>query len=153
MPQYYRDHRFDETLFLDVTYRKEFRYYYSGVINTGQDVLKKECGMVGIIQFGGIRKIPEISAYTLKADQVAVERIKLFRNQQKEIVSRFFKAEDTCSCKAAFPNPAIGEQFDRMVNDFMVINTTDSRRFEKLQQILIDTLDKGKEIGTGSKRE
>jgi aminopeptidase len=145
-PQIALDHRIDETLYLDDAYLKEFSAAYTHVCDRKQDLLRDECGLVGLIQFGGSPEIPRISGDGLKASKDDLKSLSRYRSLLREISGRYVKADDISFCKAAFPNPAVGEEFPRIFDDFMDINTMDSRRYEKLQQILIDVLDKGREV-------
>ncbi len=81
------------------------------------------------------------------------EAIHLTENQQKltveymaaagELQNRYIKGEERSFTIIAFPVPEIGPDFTEIFDEVIRINTLDYKLYQRMQQTIIDTLDKG----------
>ena len=81
------------------------------------------------------------------------EAIHLTESQQKltveymaaagELQNRYIKGEERSFTIIAFPVPEIGSDFPEIFDEVIRINTLDYMLYQRMQQIIIDTLDKG----------
>lgn len=81
------------------------------------------------------------------------EAIHLTQDQQKLIVeymaaagelqNRYIKGEERSFTIIAFPVPEIGSDFAEIFDEVIRINTLDYKLYQRMQQIIVDTLDKG----------
>lgn len=81
------------------------------------------------------------------------EAIHLTENQQKltveymvaagELQNRYIKGEERSFTIIAFPVPEIGPEFTEIFDEVIRINTLDYKLYQRMQQTIIDTLDKG----------
>lgn len=81
------------------------------------------------------------------------EAIHLTENQQKltveymaaagELQNRYIKGEERSFTIIAFPVPEIGPDFAEIFDEVIRINTLDYKLYQRMQQTIIDTLDKG----------
>lgn len=81
------------------------------------------------------------------------EAIHLTENQQKltveymsaagELQNRYIKGEERSFTIIAFPVPEIGPDFSKIFDEVIRINTLDYMLYQRMQQIIVDTLDKG----------
>lgn len=76
-------------------------------------------------------------------------------NQLGQITNRYIKGEERSFTIIAFPVPEIGKHFPDIFEDTVRVNTLDSKKYEVIQQNLIDTLDAGDRVhilGRGKNR-
>lgn len=81
------------------------------------------------------------------------EAIHLTENQQKltveymaaagELQNQYIKGEERSFTIIAFPVPEIGPDFTEIFDEVIRINTLDYKLYQRMQQTIIDTLDKG----------
>lgn len=63
-----------------------------------------------------------------------------------EIQNRYIKGEERSFTIIAFPVPEIGKDFAKIFDEVIRINTLDYKLYQKMQQIMIDTLDQGRYV-------
>lgn len=63
-----------------------------------------------------------------------------------EIQNRYIKGEERSFTIIAFPVPEIGKDFTKIFDEVIRINTLDYKLYQKMQQIMIDTLDQGRYV-------
>lgn len=63
-----------------------------------------------------------------------------------ELQNRYIKGEERSFTIIAFPVPEIGEDFAAIFDEVVRINTLDYDLYQRMQQNIIDTLDKGKYV-------
>ncbi len=84
------------------------------------------------------------------------ESLHLSKNQQKlmveymsaagELQNQYIKGEERSFTIIAFPVPEIGKDYEEIFDEVIRINTLDYKLYQKMQQQIIDTLDKGKYV-------
>lgn len=62
-------------------------------------------------------------------------------NESGQIVNRYIKGEERSFTIIAYPIPEIGENFQDIFREIVKINTLDYKKYQKIQQTIIDTLD------------
>ena len=151
--QYDYDHRFDEAVYLDEeytmlkieTFEKGAEYY--------KEALNKYSGILYFDKFGESPFTPENKPQCLKFTEEQNQLMQRFRNKKRQIGDRYIPETEASFCIIAFPSPEIGERFEEIFEDTLVVNMMDSKAYEVIQQTIIDTLDKGEYVqvkGNGS---
>lgn len=107
-----------------------------------EEALLDTCGMIGLGQFGEAAGVPKPSADAYVPDAQRRRRLMELENAKREIEARYLAPSDLSFCKVAFPNLLVGDHFPEVFDAFAELNTMDSERYEKIQQILIDALDR-----------
>ncbi len=69
-----------------------------------------------------------------------------YASRAGEIVNQYIKGEERSFTIIAFPVPEIGEKYEEIFDEIVKINTLDYVKYQKIQQTLIDTLDKAKKV-------
>lgn len=69
-----------------------------------------------------------------------------YRSQAGIIQREYIREEERSFTIIAFPVPEIGDDFGEIFKDVVKINTLDYMKYQKLQQILIDNLDKAEYV-------
>lgn len=60
-----------------------------------------------------------------------------------ELQNQYIKGEERSFTIIAFPIPEIGKDFEKIFDQVVKINTLDYKLYQRMQQIIIDTLDQG----------
>ncbi len=60
-----------------------------------------------------------------------------------ELQNRYIKGEERSFTIIAFPVPEIGKDFSEIFDEVIRINTLDYKLYQRMQQVIIDTLDQG----------
>lgn len=139
--QYSADHQFDKWFLLDEELYDSFWQAHEKAMNMYEEDLRDTCGMIGIDQFGAE---PFIIVPSERANVLSEEAKTLFGKLAKkkaEAESQWIKPSEISFCKVAFPNMLIGEDFEKIFEDFFELNSVASEPYELLQQKLIDELD------------
>jgi len=153
--QYDYDHRADKAIYLD----KAFVERKLGVLRTAYEEYKElangHAGPAVVITFGEIPFIPksEPAAYHLSDKQQ--ELSVAMDNEAGQIVNQYIIGEERSFTIIAFPIPEIGEKFPQIFDEVIKINTLDYKRYQHIQQTMIDALDKGQTVhiqGKGDNR-
>lgn len=84
------------------------------------------------------------------------EAIHLSESQQKlsvsymsaagELQNQYMNGEERSFTIIAFPTPQIGPDFPKIFDEVVKINTLDYKRYQRMQQIIVDTLDQGEYV-------
>ena len=69
-----------------------------------------------------------------------------YDNEAGQIVNRYIKGEERSFTIIAYPVKEIGENFEEIFRETVKINTLDNKLYEKIQQNIIEALDKGEYV-------
>lgn len=153
--QFDYDHKGDNAIYLD----KAFVERKLGVMRTVYEKYKElayvHAGPALVETFGEIPFVPETkpAAYHLSEKQqgLAVE----MANESMQITNRYIKGDERSFTIIAFPVPEIGSDFEAIFRETVKINTLDYHLYQRIQQTIINTLDKGVQVhilGKGENR-
>lgn len=144
--QYEYDHRNDQALFLD----KKFVERKLEVIQTAYERYKKEAGKFAgpacIEMFGEEPFVPVPKEEALKLSEKQQELSVFFDNRQSQITNEYIRGDERSFTIIAYPVPEIGERYEEIFDEVIRINTLDAKVYEKVQQTLIDALDRGRYV-------
>ena len=140
-PQFDEDHKEDMSLVLNgqlVTRRIEG-------IKAAYEELKKEAeewaGPACMEIFGEDSFVPSECAHAARYGSKKQELITDFRKKSSEITNEYIKREERSFTIIAWPVPAIGN-YEEILKEIITVNTLPVDTYQKIQQTLIDTLDK-----------
>ena len=133
--QYEFDHKDDKALFLDKMYcsRK------LEVMHTAFEKYKKEArGYAGpaVVEFEPVNK-PESLKMTDEQSALLVEN----RTQMGQLQRQYIIEEERSFTIIAFPIPEVGDCFEELFRETIQINTLDYKKYQRIQQTIIDALD------------
>ena len=139
--QYEFDHKDDKALFLDKMYcsRK------LEVMHTAFEKYKTEAGgyagpavveTFGEKEFEPVNK-PEAVKLTDEQSALMVEH----RTQMGQLQRQYIIEEERSFTIIAFPIPEVGECFEELFRETIRINTLDYKKYQRIQQTIIDALD------------
>lgn len=139
--QYEFDHKDDKALFLDKMYcsRK------LEVMHTAFEKYKKEArGYAGpaVVETFGEKEFepvnkPESLKMTDEQSALLVEN----RTQMGQLQRQYIIEEERSFTIIAFPIPEVGDCFEELFRETIQINTLDYKKYQRIQQTIIDVLD------------
>lgn len=139
--QYEFDHKDDKALFLDKMYcsRK------LEVMHTAFEKYKKEArGYAGpaVVETFGEKEFepvnkPEALKLTDEQSALMVEH----RTQMGQLQRQYIIEEERSFTIIAFPIPEVGDCFEELFRETIRINTLDYKKYQRIQQTMIDALD------------
>ena len=140
-PQFDYDHRQDSALFLDPDFVKRKLRAMQTSYDEYADMADVHGGPAVIETFGEkpfspVSK-PESWAFTEAQQKLQLE----LDNESGQITNRYIKGEERSFTIIAYPIPEIGEDFPEIFREIVKINTLDYKKYQKIQQTIIDTLD------------
>ena len=153
--QYDYDHRFDQAIYLDrpLAERKlvNLRLAYEQM-----EKLASVYAGPAVIETFGEKKFEPINKESApklseKQQKVSVE----YQRDAGLLVNEFIPSDQYSFTIIAYPIPEIGEQFEEIFAETVKVNTLDMEQYKKIQQTMIDVLDKGdyvKVIGKGKNK-
>ena len=144
--QYEYDHRLDQGLILDKKLVERKLDVLKNAYEQWKELAGQFAGPAVMEVFGKEPFAPEQkdAAITLteKQEQLSV----LYDSKAGQLINQYIKGEERSFTIVAYPVPEIGENYAEIFNEVIRINTLDAALYEKVQQTLIDTLDKGEYV-------
>ena len=147
--QYDYDHRNDKALYLD----RAFNQRKLSVLKTAYELYKDKAavfaGPAVLEVFGETPFVPEAKeescTLSKKQQKLAVE----YSNEAGQIVNQYIKGEERSFTIIAWPLPEIAdteEKYKEIFQEIIRINTLDNQVYRRIQEALIEALDKGEAV-------
>lgn len=141
--QYGYDHRYDNSLYLNHAYVKFQLEIVKSVFEKYREEASLYAGPAVLEVFGEKPFAPvtkrENPSYTKEQEKLSVEY-----SQERSLILNEYIPEDKRSYTIiAYPIPEIGESFEEIFKETVKVNTLDEDMYRKIQQNLIDALDRG----------
>ena len=141
--QYDYDHRFDKAVFTDKAMLDKFLVNSRVIYEKYVDILDKYAGPACIEVFGEKTFLPKskdvANSYNEKQEKLFLE----YQTQSAILSNEYLKRNEISFTIIAYPVPDIGEQFNEIFNETVNVNTLDMELYRRIQQTIIDCLDKG----------
>ena len=140
--QYFFDHKFDMSLHLNAEYVDERINAYRNALNSKKNILSYYSGVVAVASFGE----PPFSPEAKKANIILSEEQRIlyqdFNSEMNKAYYEYVPREKTSFSCICFPSPEIGPDYEAVFKDIFSINTLDQNEYLKIQQHMIDLLDR-----------
>lgn len=153
--QFDYDHENDQALYLDKKFMGRKLECLRNAWEQKREMAALHAGPAVIECFGEPPFAPANKAeklqYTKEQRRLLVE----CANQSEILSNAYIKPEERSFTIIAFPLPQIGEDFPAIFDEILRINTLDYKKYQDIQQRLIDTLDKASYVsvrGSGENR-
>ena len=153
--QYDYDHRGDDALLLDDDFVQRKLRVMQNTYENYKELAAVHGGPAVVEIFGEKPFVPETKPEALTLSENQQKRKVAMGNQEGQITNRYIKGEERSFTIIAYPIPEIGAQFEDIFKDTVKINTLDYKKYEKIQQTIINALDKGTAVrikGSGENR-
>ena len=139
--QYDYDHKEDVAVYLD----KEFVNRKADVIKNAYESMKElAAGFAGpavMEVFGEEPFEPESKKECIIPDVVGRKFQVDISDRLSQIVNEYIKGEERSFTIISYPIPEIGDKFSEIFSKTVELNTLDYKRYETMQQLIIDALD------------
>ena len=144
--QYDFDHKDDQALVLD----KKLVQVRMEAWQEGYEKYKEQAAVFGgpaVVEVFGekpadLKENPHALHLSEAQQKLTVE----YMAAAGELQNRYIKGEERSFTIIAFPIPEIGEAFPEIFDEVIRINTLDYKLYQRMQQVIIDTLDQGKYV-------
>lgn len=153
--QYEYDHRFDIGIFLDKGLKNRMIESRKASLEKIKHITQNYAGPALIEVFGEELFAPEDKAEAIKLNKLQQKLMTQYYNDEKLLSKEYLKLEEISFTIISYPIPEIGEDFEDIFADTIKVNTLDNDTYTKIQQSIIDTLDKGEYVrilGKGKNR-
>lgn len=140
--QYEYDHRYDNAIYLDKAFRERKLSVLRTAYEAYKDLAAGYAGPAVLETFGEAAFKPENkkAAFSLSARQEKL--LQEYTNEAMQIMDGYIPGSETSFTIIAFPIPDIGPEFEAIFEETIRINTLDYELYRKIQQVIIDELDK-----------
>ena len=144
--QFLYDHRADQALFFD----KKFVERKLDVMKNAFEEVKEQAGVhagPAVVEvFGEEPFAPVQKKEALRLSDKQEKLSVLYGNRAGQLTNQYIKGDERSFTIVAYPLPEIGERYEEIFKEVIRINTLDANVYEKVQQTLIDALDKGRYV-------
>lgn len=153
--QYDYDHRNDEGLLADKQWYVRKETALRRVYEAEKEVLSLYAGPLVLETFGERLPLPENVAEAIQLDK-RQQRLKVeSTGRLGAMVEQYIPSDKTSFTIVAYPLPSIGAEFEAIFEETMRLNQLDNEVYRKVQQCIIDALDKARAVkvtGRGQNR-
>lgn len=144
--QYEYDHRNDQGLYLDKKFIERRLEVIQTAYEQNKELAARFAGPACMDVFGENPFSPEQKDTAVRLTKKQEELSLLYDSRSGQITNTYIKGEERSFTIAAYPVPEIGEQYEEIFDEVIRINTLDASLYAKVQQTLIDALDKGEYV-------
>lgn len=144
--QYDFDHKEDEALYLDKDFVNRRVSVLKAAFEERKSLANHHAGPAVIETFGETPFDPVIKKEALRLDKKQQKLAVDYADQAGRITNEYIIGEERSFTIISFPTPAIGKDFEQIFAETVKVNTLDYKRYERMQQIIIDVLDTAKSV-------
>lgn len=144
-PQFEYDHRFDQALYFNNAFMRHKLECYRNAYEKLKEEAAAFAGPACMETFGELPFTPENKEASLRLSEKQEKLSVEFQNESSKIANEYMKPEERSFTIIAYPIPEIGDNFEKIFEEVVKVNTLDKEKYKKIQQYLIDALDQGVE--------
>ncbi|MFZ5353917.1 MAG: aminopeptidase [Bacillota bacterium] len=141
-PQYNYDHKFDNSILVDEEYLDLLFHSQLNACTEYKDVLEGSSGNIVFRSFGERPFSPASKKENLKLDAAQTEAYNKYNIRINKVFSQYIRRDESTFTIIALPSPEIGDIYEDIFEEMMLINSMDNNQHESIQQKIIDVLDK-----------
>ncbi|MCT4544757.1 MAG: aminopeptidase [Vallitalea sp.] len=141
--QYYYDHRYDYALYFDEDYVQVKQQAIKEHVCSMGDSLHAQGGPAVLEIFGEKPFYPENKSECLKLNNDQTSLDKISKTGERKEFTKYLSGDNYSFTIVSYPIPEIGEQFEEIFDETIKVNTLDVEVYERIQEKIIDALDKG----------
>lgn len=149
--QYEYDHRDDQSLFLDKKFVERKLDVMKNAYEQHKDWAAVYAGPAVMEVFGEEPFSPVQKEQALRLSEKQRQLSVLYDSKAGQLTNQYIKGEERSFTIVAYPIPEIGDRYAEIFDKIIRINTLDAELYEKVQQIIIDALDKGEYVHVSGK--
>ena len=144
--QYGYDHRFDNALYFNKDFIDRIMVHQEKVMESCSDHLSKFSGPIYFDKFGEKPFNPIQKKTCLKLSSEQQKLNQFYGVSMNKMFQKYVPRTETSFSIIGFPVPEIGEQFEAIFEDTLALNMIDTEHHERIQQNIIDELDKAEYV-------
>jgi len=144
--QYEYDHRNDQGLFMDKKLIERKLDVMKNAYEQHKELAAKFAGPAVMEVFGEEPFAPLQKAEAISLSEKQEQLSVTYDSKAGQLTNQYIKGEERSFTIVAYPVPEIGEQYEEIFNEIIRINTLDADLYARIQQALIDALDKGEYV-------
>jgi len=144
--QYEYDHRNDQGLFMDKKLIERKLDVMKNAYEEHKELATKFAGPAVMEVFGEEPFAPLQKAEAISLSEKQEQLSVTYDSKAGQLTNQYIKGEERSFTIIAYPVPEIGEQYEEIFNEIIRINTLDADLYARIQQALIDALDKGEYV-------
>ena len=151
--QYIYDHRDDIGLVMDKQYVERKLEVMRTTYEQNKEIAAGYAGPAVIDIFGEKTFVPQAKPEAVKLSEKQEELLVAMNGRAGRLTNEYLPGDERSFTIISWPVPEIGEQYHEIFDETIKINTLDYKLYQKVQQTMIDALDKGeyvKVIGSGA---
>ncbi len=153
--QFDYDHKEDQALVLDKLLVERKLEATRNVYEHWKDKMAVFGGPAVVEIFGEKPFVPQTKRTACKLSEKQQRLSVEYMGKAGALQNEYIKGEERSFTIIAFPVPEIGEDYEKIFDNVVKINTLDYKLYQGIQQTIIDTLDKGLTVlvkGSGNNR-
>lgn len=141
--QFDYDHRNDATLYLtEEMVSRKLRALQNGFENC-KELANTHAGPAVMETFGETPFVPKSVDCAYELTEKQQKLVVRMDTESSQITNRYIIGDERSFTIIAWPVPEIGESFEEIFRETIKINTLDYKKYQKIQQCMIDALDEG----------
>lgn len=140
--QYWFDHKLDDALFFDKGYVQRKLEVATTAFENRKKTAALMAGPAVIEVFGENPFEPENKKEALQLNKEQQKLKVEYAREYTQIVQKYIKGDERSFTIIAFPLPEIGMDYEELFEETVKINCLDQDKYRKVQQSIIDALDK-----------
>ncbi len=140
--QYEYDHRMDDALFLDKAFAERKLSVLRSAYEARKELARSFAGPAVIEVFGEKPFEPVNKVENLSLSKKQQELSVWMTAESGKITNAYIPQSEYSFTIIAYPVPEIGEKFQEIFAEIVKVNTLDNEAYKKVQQVMIDELDK-----------
>ena len=145
-PQFGFDHAGDEALYLDERFVTRKLSALREAFEERKKLSNEHGGPACIDVFGEKAFVPEVKKTALSLSEKQRELKVRYESEASQLTNRYIIGEERSYTIIAYPLPEIGPDYDEIFRETVRINTLDYKTYQKIQQKIIDALDRGAKV-------
>ena len=149
--QYVYDHRDDIGLVMDKQYVERKLEVMRTTYEQNKEIAAGYAGPAVIDIFGEKTFVPQAKPEAVILSEKQEELLVAMNGRAGRLTNEYLPGDERSFTIISWPVPEIGEQYHEIFDETIKINTLDYKLYQKVQQTMIDALDKGEYVKvTGS---
>lgn len=153
--QYEYDHRYDNAIYMDKAFKERKLAVLKVAFDQYREPAADYAGPAVLQTFGEERFKPENKKEAFSLQDKQEKLVLACANEAMQLQDAYIPNAETSFTIIAFPVPDIGPDFNEIFNETIRINTLDNEQWKKLQQKIVDELDKADHVvikGSGTNK-
>ncbi len=144
--QFDYDHRNDAAVYLtEEMVSRKLRALQNG-FESCKELANTHAGPAVMETFGETPFVPEAKDCVFELSKKQQKMLVRLDTESSQITNRYIIGKERSFTIIAWPVPEIGEHFEEIFEETIKINTLDYKKYQKIQQCIIDALDLGQAV-------